>query len=236
MRKNIDETIETSREPGSSGPKPSKKWLPAHTRDHLGNELRTLYGSLASDNQPQRLLDLLEQLDTALAGHQLVEVETFRQGLTKALPVLRRFAISLTANSTQADDLVQETFYRAWANQHRFMRGTNLTGWLITIARNAYYSECRRRKREVEDADGAAASKLIAFPAQERSIELQEVLQAMLALPAVQREALMLVGAQGMSYEAAAELIGCQVGTVKSRVSRARSYLTKKLVHQGLKA
>lgn len=204
--------------------------LPAQARQHLGNELRALLGSLVSDTQPQRLLNLLAQLDTALATHQTADAEAFRQGLTKALPALRGFAISLTANTSQADDLVQETFLKAWANQHRFMPGTNLMAWLMTIARNAFYTERRRRKREVEDADGAAAGQLIELPTQEHGIELQKVWQAMTVLPAVQREALMLVGAQGMTYEAAAELIGCQIGTVKSRVSRARSCLTDKLV------
>ena len=203
--------------------------LPAHARQHLGNELRALYGSIVADRQPQRLLDLLAQLDTALAARQTAEAEAVRQGLTKGLPGLRGFAISLTANPVQADDLVQETLLKAWANQHRFMPGTNLTAWLMTIARNNFYTDRRRRKREVEDADGAAAGQLIELPAQGHSMELQMVWQAMTILPAVQREALMLVGAQGMTYEAAAELMGCQVGTVKSRVSRARSYLSSAL-------
>lgn len=203
--------------------------LPAQARQHLGNELRALYGSFVTDSQPQRLLDLLAQLDTALTARQTVEAEAFRQGLTKALPGLRGFAISLTANPTQADDLVQETLLKAWANQHRFMPGTNLPAWLMTIARNAFYTERRRRKREVEDVDDAAAGQLIELPAQEHGMELQKVWQAMTVLPVVQREALILVGAQGMTYEAAAELIGCQVGTVKSRVSRARSSLADTL-------
>lgn len=205
--------------------------LSAQARQYLGNELRALYGSFVTDNQPQRLLDLLAQLDTALATRQTVEAEAFRQGLTKALPGLRGFALSLTANPAHADDLVQETLLKAWANQHRFIPGTNLAAWLMTIARNTFYTERRRRKREVEDADGVAAGQLIELPAQEHGIELQKVWQAMTVLPAAQREALMLVGAQGMSYEAAAELIGCQVGTVKSRVSRARSSLAGTLAH-----
>ncbi|GJE78657.1 NepR family anti-sigma factor [Methylorubrum suomiense] len=205
--------------------------LSAQARQHLGNELRALYGSLVTDSQPQRLLDLLAQLDTALTARQKADAVAFRQGLTEALPALRGFAISLTVNASQADDLVQETLLKAWANQHRFLPGTNLTAWLMTIARNAFYTERRRRKREVEDADGTAAGQLIELPAQEHGMELQKVLQAMAVLPAVQREALILVGAGGMTYEAAAELIGCQIGTVKSRVSRARSALAGMLAH-----
>ncbi len=226
-----DHPVALHRTPRAEVQPEGKGELPAHTRDHLGNELRTLYGSLVSDSQPQQLLDLLAQLDTALAARKTAEAEAFRQGLTKSLPGLRRFAISLTANPTQADDLVQETLLKAWTYQHRFMPGTNLTAWLMTITRNAFYTERRRWKREVEDADGAAAGQLIDLPAQEHGIELQKVWQAMTMLPAVQREALMLVGAQGMTYEAAAELIGCQVGTVKSRVSRARTALTGTLGH-----
>lgn len=216
---------------GTAVPADRKGELPVPVRQHLGNELRALYDSFLSDNQPQRLLDLLAQLDAALTARQTVEAEAFRQGLTKALPGLRGFALSLTANAAKADDLVQETLLKAWVNQHRFMPGTNLMAWLITIARNVYYTEHRRRKREVEDADGAAAGQLIELPAQEHGIELQMVWKAMTVLPAVQREALMLVGAQGMTYEAAADLLGCRIGTVKSRVNRARAYLADTLAH-----
>lgn len=231
-----DNTLTLHPTPRSAVPSGGKGELPAHARDHLGNELRTLYGSFVSDTQPQRLLDLLAQLDTAIAAHQTAEAEAFRQGLTKSLPGLRGFAISLTANAAQADDLVQETLLKAWANQHRFMPGTNLTAWLMTIARNAFYTERRRRRREVEDSDGAAAGQLIELPAQEHGMELQKVWQAMTVLPAVQREALVLVGAQGMTYEAAAELIGCQVGTMKSRVSRARTALADMLANERRRA
>jgi RNA polymerase sigma-70 factor (ECF subfamily) len=228
--------VQSHRVRGTAVTASRKGELPAQARQHLGNELRALFGSLVSDTQPQRLLNLLAQLDTALAARQRADAEAFRQGLTEALPALRGFAISLTTNPTQADDLVQETLLKAWANQHRFMPGTNLTAWLMTIARNAFYTERRRRKREVEDADGAAAGQLIELPAQEHGMELKKVWQAMTELPVVQREALMLVGAQGMTYEAAAELIGCQVGTVKSRVSRARSSLADTLAYDRLTA
>lgn len=215
----------------AAAPADRKGKLPEQARQHLGSELRALYGSFLSDNQPQRLLDLLAQLDAALTARQTVEAEAFRQGLTKALPRLRGFALSLTVNAAKADDLVQETLLKAWVNQHRFMPGTNLMAWLITIARNAYYTEHRRRRREVEDADGAAAGQLIELPTQEHGMELQMVWKAMTLLPAAQREALMLVGAQGMTYEAAADLLGCQIGTVKSRVSRARAHLADTLAH-----
>ena len=83
--------------------------------------------------------------------------------------------LSLVINATCADDLVQVTLLRAWANQHRFVPGTNLIAWLFTIMRNQFYTECRKAKREVEDADGAEAAKIITLPSQEHGIELQKV-------------------------------------------------------------
>ncbi|WP_083469120.1 sigma-70 family RNA polymerase sigma factor [Methylobacterium variabile] len=203
--------------------------LPAQARDHLGEQLQILYGFVLTEIHPAPLLDLVARLDAALATRSAVDADSFRRELTEVLPRLRTFALSLTVNAAQADDLVQETVLKAWANQHRFTPGTNLVAWLCTILRNQFYTECRRRRREVEDADGAAAGEMIALPAQEHGIDLQKVWQAMAALPPTQREALMLVGAQGLTYEAAAALIGCQVGTVKSRVSRARAFLTGRL-------
>ena len=124
---------------------------------------------------------------------------------------------------------MQETLLKAWANRHRFEPGSNLKAWLCTILRNQFYTECRKRKREVEDADGAFAAKVVALAAQEASSDLRRVWQHLGKLPPAQREALVLVAAQGMTYEAAAALIGCQVGTMKSRVSRARAFLVGSL-------
>ena len=101
--------------------------------------------------------------------------------------------------------------------------------WLCTVLRNQFYTECRKAKREVEDADGTAAAQMIALPAQEHGIALQQVWATLAKLPPLQREALLLVGAQGMTYEAAAEVMGCQAGTMKSRVSRARAFLAGSL-------
>ena len=101
--------------------------------------------------------------------------------------------------------------------------------WLCTILRNQFYTDCRKRKRDVEDPDGAAAGKLIALPAQEHGVALQQVWTKLAKLPRLQREALLLIAAQGMTYEAAAAIVGCQVGTMKSRVSRARAYLAGSL-------
>ncbi|GEP12490.1 sigma-70 family RNA polymerase sigma factor [Methylobacterium gnaphalii] len=196
--------------------------LPAPTRRHLGDQLRALYGFVIAEPQPAQLLELIGRLEAALGAQRAEDVEAFRRQLVDALPGLRAFAMSLTINAAKADDLVQDTVLKAWANQHRYAPDTNLKAWLCTIMRNNFYSDIRRRKREVEDADGNAAAQLVTLPPQEHGMDLQKVWSLVARLPAVQREALMLVTAQGLTYEAAAALLACQVGTVKSRVSRAR--------------
>ncbi|GJD94771.1 sigma-70 family RNA polymerase sigma factor [Methylobacterium iners] len=203
--------------------------LPAAVRDHLGVQLQAAYGVLSQAELPQRLLDLIAQLDSALGLQSRADAEAFRQGLTGALPGLRAFALSLVANEARADDLVQNTVLKAWAAQDRFAPGTNLMAWLCTIMRNEFYSECRKRKREVEDADGIYAGTLVALTDQEHGVELQQVWAVLGKLPPLMREALLLVGAQGLTYEAAAQVMGCQVGTAKSRVSRARALLAESL-------
>ncbi len=145
--------------------------------------------------------------------------------LVEALPMLRAFARSLCGNRDRADDLVQETVMRALANRDKFQEGTNLHAWLVTILRNQYYSEIRKRRREVEDSEGTHASRLSDIAAQPGHLELDDFLRAMRLLPDEQREALVLIGASGFSYEEVAEICGVRVGTVKSRVSRARSRL-----------
>src|SRR5215218_2088449 len=145
--------------------------------------------------------------------------------LLGAVPSLRAFAISLSGNVDRADDLVQDTLMRALANIHRFEPGTNLHAWLFTILRNHFHSEYRKRKREVEDADGSYASRLTTIPGQEARLDLEDFQKALMKLSADQREALLLVGAEGLSYEEAAEICGCVLGTLKSRVNRARTRL-----------
>ncbi|GJD96396.1 NepR family anti-sigma factor [Methylobacterium iners] len=198
-------------------------------QDHLGSELKRLYASLVVEEQPRRFLDLIAQLDAGLLTDGTAPASDFRGDLLAALPGLRAFALSLTGSPTRADDLLQETLLKAWQHQASFRPGTNFMAWLCTIMRNHLYSEHRRRKREVEDADGVHAGKLVALPSQEHGIELQQVWTTLAKLPPVQREALLLVGAQGLTYEAAAEVMGCQAGTAKSRVSRARAFLAGSL-------
>ena len=150
-----------------------------------------------------------------------------RQGLLRNIPSLRAFAVSLCGNLERADDLVQETLMKAWANIGSFTEGTNLRAWLFTILRNEYYSQFRKRRREVEDSDGEHAAKLYEKGRQEDHLELEELKRALAMLPDEQREAVILVGASGLSYEEAAEICGAAVGTIKSRVSRARARLAE---------
>lgn len=152
-----------------------------------------------------------------------------RDGMLAAIPNLRAFAISLCGNVDRADDLVQETLTRAMANISSFQPGTNLSAWLFTILRNLFRSEYRKRRREVEDSDGAYAESLTAQPEQSSHLEFEEFRTALAKLPHDQREALILIGAAGFSYEEAAAICKCAVGTVKSRVNRARVRLSELL-------
>ena len=155
--------------------------------------------------------------------------DSVRKAVLSAVPSLRAFAISLCGNVDRADDLVQETLLRALANIDSFQPGTNMSAWLFTILRNTYFSERRKRRREVEDADGSYAATLATHPEQHGHMEMQDFRAALTKLPDDQREALILVGAAGFSYEEAAEISGCAVGTIKSRVNRARNRLGEML-------
>jgi len=148
-----------------------------------------------------------------------------RDQMLSAVPSLRAFAISLSGNVDRADDLVQEALTRAIANIDSFQPGTNMSAWLFTILRNLFRSEYRKRRREVEDADGSYAESLKSHPEQSSNLEFKEFRVALDKLPAEQREALILIGASGFSYEEAAAICECAVGTIKSRVNRARTRL-----------
>lgn len=153
--------------------------------------------------------------------------QEFRKNLLESIRVLRAFAISLVGRVDRADDLVQETLTKAWAHRDSFQPGTNMRAWLFTILRNDFYSTIRKRKREVEDADGAIAESVAVPPPQHSHIDMSDMKAALMKLPDDQREALLLVTANDMSYEEAAQVCGVAVGTIKSRVNRARSALAK---------
>ena len=154
---------------------------------------------------------------------------SFQSQLLDSVPGLRAFAVSLCGNVTRADDLVQETLTKAWAKRDTFEPGTNLQAWLFTILRNGFYSHMRKAKREAEDADDVMANKLSSPAAQIAHLHVQDMKQALARLPDDQREAIILVAASGYSYEEAAEICGAAVGTIKSRVSRARTRLVELL-------
>lgn len=147
--------------------------------------------------------------------------------LIAVIPNLRAFAVSLSGSPDRADDLVQETLVKAWSNIGSFVEGTNLPAWLFTILRNIYYSEYRKRRREVADPEGAIAGKLATAPAQNGHMDMLDFRAALQLLPNDQREALILIGASGLSYEEAAGICGCAIGTMKSRVNRARNRLAE---------
>jgi RNA polymerase sigma-70 factor, ECF subfamily len=156
-----------------------------------------------------------------------------KEAMLEAVPSLRAFAISLCGNIDRADDLVQEALLRAWANMGSFQPGTNMSAWLFTILRNVFRSEYRKRRREVEDVDDFYAESLTSLPEQDGRLEITEFRNALKLLPSEQRESLILVGASGFTYEEAAQICGCAVGTIKSRVNRARSRVAEILSTDG---
>lgn len=149
-----------------------------------------------------------------------------RDELVKWIPNLRAFALSLTQSAQHADDLVQDTLVKALSNLDKFQMGTNLRAWLFTILRNSFYNDIRYKKYHqtapIEDVDPA---QLELRATQEKYIEFKDVLKGLARLVPEQREAIILIAAEGLSYEEAAAVCNCPVGTVKSRLSRARQRL-----------
>ena len=145
------------------------------------------------------------------------------------VPALRAFALSLTRNMPDADDLVQDTIVKAWGNFDKFTPGTDLRAWMFTILRNVFFSRKRKTRREVEDPDDIYASSLFERPAHDSRIAFSEFLRAFNRLTPEHREVLVLVGANGYTCDEAAKVIGVAVGTVKSRTNRARVRLCELL-------
>lgn len=152
-----------------------------------------------------------------------------RDELVEHLPAMRAFAISLTRNGATADDMVQDTLIKAWTNIDKFEVGTNMRAWLFTILRNTYYSSRRKMKREVADVDGVFTESLAEKPAHDGHMQMNDFRKALMKLNDEQREALLLIGASGFSYEEAAQMCGVAVGTIKSRTNRARAQLAEML-------
>ena len=201
--------------------------LDQSVRDHLGQQLRDLYHELIGDSLPADLADLTRRLERAIQARNEAPDPAFMAALMEAVPHLRAFALSRTRNVDRAEDLVQETILKAWDKRASFEPGTHLIAWLFTILRNQHYSEHRKLRREVEDVDGIYAAGLVAMPEQVGRLEIQDLSVALNKLSPEHREAILLVGVQGLSYEDAAGAMGVAVGTAKSRVNRARKHLAE---------
>ena len=160
--------------------------------------------------------------------------DEFRASVLENLGPLRAFSRSLEPDPSKADDYVQEALLRAWEKHAQFQPGTNIRAWLFTILRNAFFSSKRRSARETEDPDEALQLSLSTPAAQQSRVEFNEFLVAFHQLSPEHREALTLVGASGCSYAEAAEIADCAVGTIKSRVNRARSLLKAALKEDAL--
>ncbi len=159
--------------------------------------------------------------------------EGFKRELVLLIPHLRAFARTLTGDATAADDLAQDAMMKAWDARASYQMGTNMKAWTFMILRNQFYSEKRRSWRQSQLDQEAAERTLVAVDDPEAPVALDELRQALKTLPEEQREALILVCAGGFAYEEAAEICGCAVGTVKSRVSRARRALLTTLEKGG---
>ena len=145
------------------------------------------------------------------------------------IPSLRRYARALMRDRAGADDLVQDCLERAVSRWYQRRDGGDVRAWLFTILRNTYYSLYRKRGREVQDSEGTYAERMATQGNQESHLDLADFRKALAKLPEEQREVLIMVGATGLSYEEAADICGVAIGTIKSRVNRARTKLAELL-------
>nr|WP_246504809.1 sigma-70 family RNA polymerase sigma factor [Microvirga antarctica] len=196
---------------------------------HLGELLQEIYAETTAQRLPPDLRRLLKRTFLAIRAFQEPTEPAFLQGIISFLPELRKFAFSLSRNYDFADDLVQETILKALSKREAFEEGTNLRSWLVTILKNTFFSGIRRNGREVADPDGLHASKMATAPEQHDKLIHQELASALAALPADFRDVLTMVTIEGLSYEEAAARMGCAIGTIKSRVSRARRQLAEQM-------
>lgn len=160
---------------------------------------------------------------------EALSTAAFREELTAAIPYMRAFARSLTSHDAAADDLTQDALVKAWRARERYRAGTNFRAWVFTIVRNQFYSDQRRSWRQAPWDEEKAKRTLSGPHGLDSIMALDELRRALQNLPEDQREAIVLVGAGGFAYEEAAAICGCAVGTIKSRVSRARKALTAML-------
>lgn len=153
--------------------------------------------------------------------------DNFKRELVALMPRLRGYAMALTGSAAEADDLVQDALVRAWRFRDSFQQGSNLKAWVCKILRNTFYTAAVARRKTVQDVEGKFAARLSCAPDQEWRLQYSELLGALDDLTQDARDALLMVVAAGLSYEEAAEVAGCPVGTMKSRVNRAREHLAE---------
>jgi len=214
-------------------PGQSRPVLSDAVQRHLGGRLAATYTQDDAElSATTRFAELLAKLEAALGRAGDRDDAEFKRLLVGIVPALRRFAVSLVRESAAADDLVQDTLLRAWRARTRFEPGTNFEAWTFTILRNLFYSN-QRKHREVEDENGSYSAGLATPPSQAGRLDLQDMRAALDRLPPAQRESLVLVAIENLSYEEAASVMNCQVGTVKSRVWRAREQLARMLGYTG---
>ncbi|MEO6715778.1 MAG: sigma-70 family RNA polymerase sigma factor [Novosphingobium sp.] len=166
---------------------------------------------------------MAKKISTATEGDEADK--HFRDDLVALLPSLRAFARGLCRHREMADDLAQDTMMRAWAARDSYTPGSNFRAWMFMIMRNQFYTTLRKNSRMASLDPEVAERVLVVDPAQQDGINVDDVAKALQKLPAEQREVLLLVGASGVSYEEASQIIGCAMGTVKSRLARGRAAL-----------
>lgn len=192
-------------------------------------DLRDFYPEVATVDETSPLGLVLRRLSQALDASERDAERRFASELVGAAPDLRRFALSLTRNATDSEDLVQYTLLKAWEHRISYRPGTSLKAWLFTILRNGHLNGRMKYRREVPDPEGSHAAGLSSLADQEHRLDVHDVAEALGRLDPSQREALLLVAVEDLTYEAAAARLGCPTGTVKSRVSRARDRLAVEL-------
>ena len=172
-----------------------------------------------------RLAPARDRMSDPMTTQSLAADDAFKAELITLIPQMRAFARTLCGDMTMAEDLAQEALLRAWNKRASYEPGTNLKAWTFMILRNQFYSDKRRSWRSTPLDPETAERTLIAVSNPMASLELDEVRRALNLLPDDQREALILIGAGGLSYEEVSAICDCAIGTIKSRVSRARDRL-----------
>ena len=224
----FDEYLPSAFSPAQPPHRTPKAVLGRNIQDHPAEHLRALLKP-PDGRLPPRLKRLTRRLQEILDAQERPS-RAVVQGRTLSVPSqFARLCYLAHGDPDRADDLVQDTVVRALANRSSFREGRNLQAWLFTILRNGFYTQLRKNAREIEDADGTYASRLCTPPDQLDRLHVQELCAALEHLSIEHREVLLLVGAEGISYEDAALICGCAVGTIKSRVNRARQRLAELL-------